>query len=149
MIPFGFRAHSSPFYVYSFSEAPTDEKIPHPCSHQVVGPLSALGSSGTCRSRLLCNLHKGMATLSLVSWWLRKGTVDLCAARKLTRGHHIPCIAAKWGGECASSLQQGINGCSRIFWDKDALHLRKKNKHLLLREDLMYCFHMVIVSSYF
>lgn len=52
------------------------------------------------------------------------------------------------GGECASALQQGIHGCSRIFWGKDALHLRKKNKHLLLREDLVYCTHMVIMSSY-
>lgn len=53
------------------------------------------------------------------------------------------------GGECATSLQQGINGCSRIFGGKDALHLRKKNKHLLLREDLRYCIHMVTMSSYF
>lgn len=52
-------------------------------------------------------------------------------------------------GECPSSLQRGINGCSRIFWGKDALHLRKKNKHLLLREDLIFCIHMVIRSSYF
>lgn len=94
------------------------------------------------------NSEAGGVDLLPVSWGLRKVPRDPHAARRRCsrspeslHPHHV-------GRECTVPSGRGRNGCSGMFWGQDALHLKRKNKHLL-REELKYCAHMVIMSSYF
>lgn len=89
---------------------------------------------------------------------LQKGTVTcvnpapgLTAAEK---GQHGAPVQPEGAHEVAPSGVERISSLHRVYMDVQGyfwarMHLKRKNKHLLSREELKHCTHMVIISYYF
>lgn len=78
-----------------------------------------------------------MLTLSLVSWHLRKAA---WVSVQPERAHEV---ATKWG-EAISSLHRGYMDVQGA-----RMHLKRKSKHVLSREELKHGTPMALISHYF
>lgn len=162
MISLGFTANCLPVYACSFKEG---WRVPPPCSQEVIGlhpgslsaqvqvdlPRLMLSSGGICRYSLLHDLQKGMATcVNLVPSLMAVENTHYRTHVQPQKAHEVTtALHCHQLGRACPLPPAGYKWYSGIFQVQDALYLKRKNKHLLLRQELKYCIHVVLFPLIF